>query len=99
MLEEKDLEVLKSIMKTVTSEESILDKIDEKITKSQNILIDEMERTRSILEKKMDKVQNNLDELNQYYKITKLESDNTTLLLKMIDELSKRVEELEKRTA
>ncbi|MBD5134912.1 MAG: hypothetical protein HDT39_02955 [Lachnospiraceae bacterium] len=65
MLEEKDIEVLKSIMKTVASEESILDKIDEKITKSQNILIDEMERTRSILEKKMDKVQNNLDELEK----------------------------------
>ncbi|MDE6254521.1 MAG: hypothetical protein K2M78_18110 [Lachnospiraceae bacterium] len=65
MLEEKDLEVLKSIMKTVASEESILDKIDEKITKSQNILIDEMERTRNILEKKMDKVQNNLDELSK----------------------------------
>lgn len=81
MLEEKDLEVLKSIMKTVVSEESIFNKTDEKFTKSQNILIDEMERTRSILEKKMDKMQKKLGELNQYYRIIKLENDNTTLLL------------------
>lgn len=40
-----------------------------------------------------------MEELNQYYRITKLENDNTTLLLKMIDELSRRVEELEKKTA
>lgn len=52
-----------------------------------------------ILERKIEKVQKNLDELNQYYRITKLENDNTALLLKMIDELSRRVEKLEKRTA
>lgn len=41
----------------------------------------------------------NLDELNQYYKITKFENDNTLLVLKLIDELFRRIEELEKRTA
>ena len=46
----------------------------------------------------IDKIQKNLDELSQYYRITNLENDNTALLLKMIDELTKRVEELEKRT-
>lgn len=40
-----------------------------------------------------------MDELNQYYRITKLENDNTALLLKMIDALPKRAEELEKKTA
>lgn len=39
--------------------------------------------------------------LEQYDRITKLENDNdnTALLLKMIDELSKRVEALERRAA
>lgn len=52
-----------------------------------------------VFQKMMEEVQKNLDELNQYYRITKLENDNTVLLLKMIDELSKRVEVLEKKTA
>ena len=62
-------------------------------------MLDEIGRTQVYLENKINKVQKNLEELNQYYRITKLENDNTALLLKMIDELSKRVEELEKKTA
>lgn len=86
MLDQKDLAAIRAIMK-------------EEITESENLILEEMERTRNIIEKQIDKVQSNLDEINQYYRITKLENDNTTLLLKMIDELSKRVEELEKKTA
>ena len=73
--------------------------LDAKIAKSENLLLEEMERTRNILEKQIDKVRKNLEELSQYYKITKLENDNTALLLKMIDELSRRISELEKKTA
>lgn len=86
MLAQNDLDAIRTIMK-------------EEIAQAENLLLEEMERTRNILEKQIDKVQSNLDELNQYYRITKLENDNTALLLKMIDELSRRVEELEKRTA
>lgn len=86
MLDQKDLAAIRSIMK-------------EEITESENLILEEIERTRNIIEKQIDKVQSNLDEINQYYRITKLENDNTALLLKMIDELSKRVEELEKKTA
>lgn len=53
-------------------------------------------------EEQIDTVKKNLDELSQYYEINKLENDNTTLLLKMIDnlsDLSKRITELEKKTA
>lgn len=81
------------------TEESILEKVDKKIVGSESLVLDEIERTRSHLEKHIEKVEKNLDELNQYYRITKLESDNTALLLKLIDDLSKRVEKLEKRTA
>lgn len=64
-----------------------------------NLVLKELDRVQVSLENKISAVQKNLDELNQYYRITKLENDNTALLLKMIDELSKRVEELEKKTA
>ncbi len=86
MLEQKDLEMIRQIMK-------------EELRDSENILLKEMERTQANLERKINEVQKNLDELKQYYRITKLENDNTALLLKMVEELSKRITELEKRTA
>lgn len=90
MLEQKDLDVLKSMMESV---------LNENLAKSENLILDEMERTREILDRRIETVQKNLEEIKQYYRITRLENDNTAILLKMIDELSKRVEELEKRTA
>ena len=56
-------------------------------------------RTQNILEEKINTVQKNIDELKQYYKITRLESDNTSLLIQMITELQKRVTELESKIA
>ena len=81
------------------SEKKMEAMMDTRFAESENLILEEVERTRSILEKHIGKVQKNLDELNQYYRITKLENDNTALLLKMIDELTKRVEELEKKSA
>ncbi len=101
MLEQKELDVLKNMMESVLekSEESILSKVDERLANSENLLLEEMERTRSILDNKIERVQKNLDELSQHYRITKLENDNMALLLKMIEGLTKRVEELERKTA
>lgn len=67
----------------------------------ENLLLKETDRIQISLEDKIGAVQKNLEELEQYYRITKLENDNdnTALLLKLIDELSKRVGELEKKTA
>ena len=77
------------------TEASILAKVDEKLVKSENLILDELERTRTILEEKIGKVQKNLDDLIQYYRITKIENDNTALFLKRVDELEIRVEKLE----
>lgn len=74
-------------------------RMDARFEESENLILEELERTRSILEKEIAQVQKNLDEISQYYRITKLENDNTALLLKMIDELSRRIENLEKKTA
>ena len=62
-------------------------------------MLEQKEMGRVRMNLMINEVQKNLDELSQYYRITKLENDNTALLLKMIDELSKRVEVLEKKTA
>ncbi len=62
-------------------------------------ILDEIGREHELLTGKIDKVQQNLDEISQYYKITKLENDNTTILLRMINGLSERVEILENKGA
>lgn len=102
MLGQDDIKLLKGMMESVIDERMpkvIESVIDERLSKTENFMLDEIGRTQVYLENKINKVQKNLEELNQYYRITKLENDNTVLLLKMIDELTKRVEELEKKTA
>ena len=86
MLNEKDLQAIAEL-------------IDTRAEKTENLLLDEIGRTQSYLEKQIAEVKKNVDELNQYYRITRLENDNTALLLKMIESLQKDVEELKKKTA
>lgn len=75
------------------------DVVARQLTKSENPILDGVRRTRKILEEKIEKVEKNLEELEQYYRITRLESDNTSLLLQLVTELQKRVTELEKKLA
>lgn len=63
------------------------------------MLLDEIARTQNHLEKKVELVQKNINELNQYHRISKLENENTTLLLQMIQDLKKEVDELKKKIA
>lgn len=90
MLDQKDIDMIRQVVR---------EEVDERASKTEDFLLDEIGRTQTYLEKQINEVKKNMDELIQYYRITKLENDNTSLLLKMIDQLSKRVEELEKRTA
>ena len=93
MLDEKDLQAIAGLIDA--SESKVTTKIDE----TESLLLDEIGGTQSYLEKQISEVKKNIDELNQYYRITRLENDNTTLLLKMIESLQKDVEELKKKTA
>ena len=52
-----------------------------------------------ILEGKIQTVQNNLDDIREYYRISKLEQDNSALLLCIVSDLQKRVDLLEQKTA
>lgn len=64
MSEQKDFDVLKNMMESV---------LQENLTKSENLILDEMERTREILDRRIEKVQNNMEEIRQYYRIVRLE--------------------------
>lgn len=48
-----------------------------------------------MLEEKIQKLQKNLDELNQYYRITGLENENGTLLMQIIKQLLDKIQKME----
>lgn len=97
MLDAKDIEILEKMFQK--SEENILKEVDKRFTHSENLILNELDTVQIHLEDEIEKVKKNLNELQQYYRITKLESDNTSILLKMIDDLNKRVQELESKIA
>lgn len=86
MLEAKDLEAIRKIMQ-------------EEIGKSENLVLKELDRVQENTNAKYEQIQKNIEELKQYYRINRLENENTSLLLQMIQELTKRVAELEKKSA
>ena len=86
MLDKQELEQIKIIMEEVLTE-TVPGIVEEKVSQSENIILDEIDRVQEILQQHIKAVEKNL------------ENDNTTLLLKMVDELSRRVSELENRTA
>lgn len=97
MLEAKDIEILEKIFQK--TEQNILNEIDKKFTHSENLILNELDTVQTYFEDEIAKVQKNLNELQQYFRITKLENDNTSILLKMVDDLNKRVQELESKIA
>jgi len=101
MLEKQDIEIIRSIMQE--SEERIMEKFDQKLQRAlretENGLLEEMDRMREILEEKISNVDKKVDNLETYYRITKLENDNTSILLKIVGDLQERVTVLEKKTA
>lgn len=101
MLEKQDIEIIRSIMQE--SEERIMEKFDQKLQRAlretENGLLEEMDRMREILEEKIANVDKKVDNLETYYRITKLENDNTSILLKIVGDLQERVIVLEKKTA
>ena len=85
--------------KISASEQSILSKVDERISASENLVLNELDRVQTHLEKEVDEVRENLDEMKQFYRINKLESDNTTLLLQMYNNMQKEIEEIKTKIA
>ena len=73
--------------------------IDDRITESENLVLKYIDDIQAVIIKDIEQVEKNLAEINQYYRIRKLEDENTAYLLKLIRELSERVEALEKKTA
>ena len=64
-----------------------------------NMILNKLDNVQLRLTDKMNRLESYMDELKQYYRINKLENENTSLLLQMIKDLQKEVEELKKKIA
>ena len=104
MLEQKDIELLKAAVGEVIDEklEKKLDPINEElqdVNSKIGIVLDEIVRVHESLQEQIDNLEKNMTELRQYYRVDKLENDNMTLMLRLMNDLVKRVEELESKIA
>lgn len=112
MLDQKDIEILEKLFtqsesnilqkvdeRITASDNKMLQEIDKRITSSENMILKELDRVQEHLESDVQKVQKNLEELQQYYRIAKLENDNTSLLLKMYNDMQKEIAELKAKIA
>lgn len=69
------------------------------LKQNQEFIVGEIGRTQTYLEKRIDKVERKLDEVGQFYRITRLDNSTTTELVKICDDLTDRVERLERKMA
>ena len=80
-------------------DEKDLKSIGDLLNSQTNMILNELDNVQLRLTDKMNRLESNMDELKQYYRINKLENENTSLLLQMIKDLQKEVEELKKKIA
>lgn len=81
------------------SEEMILDKVDERLANSENLVLSEMERTREILERQINRIEDRMESMQHDINACKLEKGTLDILIKKTDQLEKRLEELERKSA
>ena len=70
-------------------------KLDSRFAASENLVLEEVDRTRSILESRIDKLDNDVQELKEHTRINNLDTGNITLAIRAIAELQNRVSYLE----
>lgn len=62
-----------------------------KIKESEELLLEDADWTKSRLEAKIDAVDKKIEEIQEYYRIRKLNDDTTALLAKRIDRLEQKI--------
>ena len=80
-------------------DEKDLKSIADLINSQTNMILSELDNVQTRLTDKINMVESNMEEIKQYYRINKLENENTSLLLQMIKDLQKEVDELKKKIA
>ncbi len=70
-----------------------------KITEVERFLAMELVRTEDVLNRKIEKVDNKLAEIDRYYRVEKLEDGNMGMILQILEEYQKRLKNLEMKIA
>lgn len=78
---------------------SFEEQMDVRFASTENLILGELDRVQIRLQDQIAQLNRKMDDMTEYYRIKKLDDINSALLLKMIQEVEKRVEELEKKTA
>ena len=89
-------EVESSLTNKITEVEGSL---TNKIIEVESFLTKELVRTEDILTRKIEKVDSKLEEIDQYYRIEKLENGNMGMILQILEKYQKRLEKLEMKIA
>ena len=114
MIEKEDVKLLRELMADVIREqvpqiiqeqvpqiiqEQVPRMIDERLAKTEEFLLDEIGRTQTYLERKIDRIAADVEELKAVYRINRLESDTVNLLMRNVRELDRRVSAVESKMA
>ena len=80
-------------------DEKDLQSIATLISNSESVLLDEMERYDKKYEKRFSDISKEIDDLKEITRTSKNENDTINMLLRIIENLEKRVSELEHKIA
>ena len=107
MLDQNDLKILagmfaaseERMMKRIDRLERSVDALKTQQKKMEENIYDEIGRVQTYLEKKIDAVQKDVDEMKQYYRIERMENAASTTILRIVSDLQKDVAELKQNIA
>lgn len=78
------------------TEKNILEVLRKEIRASENSTLEEVDRLQEIMERRIGEVNEKIENVERYYRISRLENDNTTLVLQSVEDYGRRLEKLER---
>ena len=101
MLDANDLKAIAKLLdeKLDRQTASFDEKLDRRFAESENMILEELSRDREYLEKQIFEVRKDIERLEQYSGINRLENENMTLVMQMIGDLQREMEELKNKIA
>ena len=78
------------------NEKNILEVLQKEIRASGNSTLEEVDRLQEIMERRIGEVNEKIENVERYYRISRLENDNTTLVLQIVEDYGRRLEKLER---
>ena len=76
------------------TEKNILEVLRKEIRASENSTLEEVDRLQEIMERRIGEVNEKIENVERYYRISRLENDNTTLVLQIVEDYGRRLEKL-----